>query len=458
MSISITYYSIVFIISLFLISRIISTPEYVAKDRKEINRSFLILCLGFVMWSISVVIVGVSQNDRIDKCFLYIEEFIKVGTYVSGVEVCASVTSKAIKSRLSIFKVSSYLLYMGVAEIALILIFNKSQVRNGMFGSHLAMGRNISLIIYILFYIIVIFFYSTYTYMYYYACKNKREYYISIQGAIVVLVLIISLTIEAFTYVESNAYIPTMYFGMFISIILYERLIRYKRKIEYHESDYSEILSPLHQKSAFVCDDEGKIIFENTRAFVMRQTFKDTYIGRYLTDIFDISDYDCERLKEPRVTQIFDVYCNYPKAKKEMILTVKHNIDKFGSIFSTEIEASVVEKATISDNIISDNYDDYSDDNDNLNKLNETEISDLRSKELINIIAVQKDLFEKEERQLFEFNLKGIEKASSVLGLTALEELCDRMQTELIYGEWESLNQMLIELDRQYETLSIIYS
>lgn len=455
---SMAYYSIIFVFSLLIISRIIKMNSELQGDREDVKHTFLILSIEFIGWSLCTVLVGISRSAVLDKVFLLIIEFLRITAFVSATELCADITDRVLSKERSIYSISAEFLYIGVGVLAFRVACDRAATKVGLFGDSFVVDINLSYILYVLFYVSVIFFLGAYTYMHYYENTNKRQHYISKQCAIIVGVLSASLIIESLCYVWYETFVPSVYVGMLISSFLFRNLIIYKRSIEYNEADYQRILAPSHQKPSFVCDDDGRIIFENTRAFVMRQTYKDEYLGRALTDIFTITDYDKERLKEPRNTQLFSVYCKYPKETREMLLTVKHNLDKFGDIFSTEVE---VEYANVQDSEVVPVMASKDSSEKAVKKVLDIDISvgainDIRTKELLKQLERQKKYYDEGNRQLFEINIIGIEKASSILGLSTLGDLCGRIQTELLYGEWEGLNPLMIDLDRQYETLKFI--
>jgi len=455
MVIHVAYYSITFIVGLFMLGRILTIrSEEQDVDREDIKRYFSIYCVGFVAWSGCTVVVGAVNNTVVDHAFLLFGEFARMCSFIVGAELFAAITDSTIGKKRTLVTISSDLLYFGVLVLAVRLFCDKAVIKDGLFSAFYVMNTNPGLILYILFHVVVLFFYCAYTYMYSYTCTKKREFYISKQCILIVGILILCLCIESFFYAMSSEYVPTMYVGMLISIFIFKRLIEYKRSVVYNERDYQSILSPSHSNAAFVCNDEGRIIFENTRAYVMQQTYKDEYHDKYLTDIFDITDYDKERLKEPRITQTFVVYCKYPKQSIDVVLSVRHRLDKYGSIFATEVELVpgdnpekvntllVLEEESVTSHkeIISVDY--YS-------------LNDIRTRELVNQLERQKHIIEEKNDVLFLLNLKGISKLSSVLGLSHLEDLCSRIQTEVTYGGLDGLEAMLIEMDRQYETLRL---
>ena len=452
---SIVYYSITFIICLFVISRIIDIYSTFNGDREDIKHAFLYVCVSFILWSVSTVIVGISNSSVLDRVFLLIAEFMKLGTFVAFAELCASITDRVLNKRRSSYTVSSELLYFGVLVQLIRLLSQKADIEKTYFGDNFKMN-NLSIIVNVFFYVVVIFFVGAYTYMHYYSRSTRRELYISKYCAVMVGILAVSLAAETVGYVLFDAFIPSMYVGMLACIFIFRNLVVYKRSIEYAESDYNHILEPSHQKPAFVCDDTGKVLFENTRAFVMKQTYKDNYMGRLLTEIFDITDYDKDRLKDPRNTQVFGVYCSYPKEQREILLNVKHNLDRFGAIFSTEVEVGYAD-APDEDVVVAAGSENAEKSLTGIN-LSLNEVQELRTEGLIKQLELQKKLYENGNKKLYELNIKGISKAAGVLELSALEELCDRIQTELTYGEWEALESMMVDVDRQYEMLVMLNS
>lgn len=451
---SIFYYAIIFIISLFMISRLILISSIFQREGEGLKRTFIILCTAFIVWSISVVSVGISQHSVLDVVFLLLSEFMKITTFVAATELFAELTGRNVIKKKSSYTVSAELSYLGIAALVLFTIQNRCEVVHGSFGSYFVSPVNISFILRVLFYIIIVFFLGAYTYMFYYSNDSRREGYISRQCAISVAIVSISLCVETVCYIQFNAFVPSMYIGMLICIFILRDLIIYKRSIEYNEEDYQRILAPSHSKPAFVCDDDGRVVFENTRAFVMRQTYKDEYRGRILSEIFEISDYDRDRLKDSRVTQFFEVYCRYPREPREMLLTVKHNLDKFGAIFSTEVEIEYANSEN-EDVVVAAGTEKKK----KILLNEEVSIEDelnLRTSEIIKLLDKQKMLYENGQRELFELNLRGISKLATVLSLSALVELCDRIEVELSYGEWESLSGMMVDIDRQYATLQML--
>lgn len=449
----VAYYSTVFIIALIMIGKLISAKNLLTCEMLEAKRYFVLFCLEFIGWSICTVIAGVSQSGTLDRIALLFSEYLRMSTLVTGSEIFASVTDTSLTKKRTFFTISSELLYLGVATLAVILFCDRADIGDGFWGKYLYKGLNAGLILYIIYYVCILFVYAAYTYMYSHSCTKKREYFIIKQCSIMVSVFVLCLSVESFFYAKWGEYVPIMYIGMLVSIFILRRMIIYKRSIEYNEGDYQKILAPSYNKPAFVCNDEGRVIFENTRAYVMQHTYKDVYSDKLLTDIFEFSEHDLEKLKDPKVVFAFEVHCKYPAHSMEMILRVKHNIDKYGCIFSTEVEVEPYGRKEYSKDEKTENS--LTKDVANIKEINvnKEDIKGIRTEQLLKQLEYQKAFFEKRNESLFALNLKGITKSASVLGLPALVNLCDRIQTEISFGEWNALDSMIIDLDRQYESL-----
>lgn len=452
------YYAILFIIALYFIGRILAGAEYVSGSEEEHGQSYIIICSAYVLLCLFTVIVSVSTSEVIDRASLYFAEFFRIWILINGAELVALITEKKKAKQMTIVAVASELFYLGIAVLALRTVLDRAKTQMGIFGKSFVTGNAIGLVIYITVDVVILFIYAAYTYMFYYSCTRKRENYLLKRCIIVVAVLAVSILVEAIGYFRFDIYIPIMNLGMLVCINLFRNMLIYKRTIEYNEQDYDRILSPSYKVPAFVCNDEGAIIFENVRAFVMKQTYKESnYVGGYLTDFFEISEYDKDRLNDPRVTQVFDVYCRYPKEPKEVILRVKHNIDRYGEIFSSEVEYLISDEKTDEEADTVYNAGMRQSSRENRLELLFEDVNQMRVEALVGLLEDQRMLYDKNERLLFDFNLIGIIKMAEVMRMAGLVELCERIREATIYtGEWDSIDMMLIDLDRQYETLKLI--
>ena len=137
------------------------------KDKQNTRRTFIIVCISFILWDLFVVSVGVSVNRILDTVFLLFAEFFKICTFVYGVELCAFITVRATGKKRSILVIASELLYFGIGVLSIRVIMNKARTVEGFFGTNLDMPANVGFILHVLFYVVVIFFYGIYTYMHY---------------------------------------------------------------------------------------------------------------------------------------------------------------------------------------------------------------------------------------------------------------------------------------------------
>lgn len=452
-----------FIMALFLLEHILTNLDQTEDSRNSVaenSRRYILICLAYVLLCAFTVLVAVSTNDTIDKVALLICEFLRIGILVNGAELIAIITDKKTFKRRTVYVVTSELYYFGIVGIAVRILLGNGNTQTGTFGEFLSFGNSFGLIAYIIVYICILFIYTAYTYMFYFSRTKKREKYLFSRCLTIVIVLVLSVAIELYFLQMYNIYVPSLNMGILICLYFFKNMIEYKRSIEYNEADYEETLSESNLIPAFVCDDEGVIIFENVRASVMKQMYKENdYIGSHLTDFFEISDYDKDRMRDPRVTQKFDVFCKYAKEPKDVLLKVKHNIDRYGEIFSSEVQYTVSESdAVIPEEIDKNGQKNYNSVENRIEVIYE-DLNQMRHIALISLLERARNLYDKDEKVLFELNLMGIMKLAEIMSMAALVDLCERIHDAMVYSEeWETLNSMIINLDRQYETLKIIYS
>ncbi|MDO4188636.1 MAG: hypothetical protein Q4D29_06565, partial [Lachnospiraceae bacterium] len=156
---TILYYSIAFIFALFMISRLVSTETVPDDNREDIKQEFLVLRIVVIIWSFSVVVVGVSQSSVIDKAFLLVSDFLMIASYITGVELLASITDRMISKKRTSYSISSELLYLGILVMIVRLVLGKSENSMGPFGLYFTMNLNMQFIISVLFFIYILFFY-----------------------------------------------------------------------------------------------------------------------------------------------------------------------------------------------------------------------------------------------------------------------------------------------------------
>ena len=79
---SLVYYSLIFIFSLLFINRMLDARTAIKEERADIKHTYLLLCVFFVLWSVNLVAIGISDIVVLDKAFMLIVEFSKICTFV----------------------------------------------------------------------------------------------------------------------------------------------------------------------------------------------------------------------------------------------------------------------------------------------------------------------------------------------------------------------------------------
>lgn len=142
---------------------------------------------------------------------------------------------------------------------------------------------------------------------------------------------------ELFISIYSSVFIPTCEVCNLISIFFMQKLIRYHRSILLVEEDYEQDLLPNRVDAVFVLDDKLKVVFLNQRAKILASIFRDNYLGRKFTDIFDFTDEKIKELKSAEDSLPFGLSADYPLANRSVNMVIRHTLDKFGAIFSTTV-------------------------------------------------------------------------------------------------------------------------
>ena len=161
-----------------------------------------------------------------------------------------------------------------------------------------------------------------------------------------------------------------------------------------------------------------------------------------------------ERLRDSSITAPFEIYCNYRMDTREVKLTVQHTHDRYSEIFSTKIEVEFIEES------------DFNNEDSEVRSKNRRLVLSgmtyedrnlIRMNALIKMIEIQKGYYNTPYRLLFLSNLKGITRLAKVLAMPALEKLCNNIEAEIIHEQpWENIEEYMIDLDRQYETLKYL--
>ena len=83
-------------------------------------------------------------------------------------------------------------------------------------------------------------------------------------------------------------------------------------------------------------------------------------------------------------------------------------------------------------------------------------LREMQINDIIEMIDLCAKLYEENKQDLFKYNLIGIKKIAKILGYSAIDDLASRMESACKYGDWQIIDNLLIELDRQAETLRVL--
>ena len=100
----------------------------------------------------------------------------------------------------------------------------------------------------------------------------------------------IGLIAETICHTVFNVRYPVFFVLLIVSFKLMSDLNIKNRSFMLLEEDFDSVLKTDNTDAVFVCNDEQVILYQNKGALINSQLFRDTYVGRKLTDVFVLDD------------------------------------------------------------------------------------------------------------------------------------------------------------------------
>ena len=454
MGITLIYNTIIFIVSLVAVARMITS--YGKRAYGSVYRVYSVFCASFAFWCLATFFSALSDSVFWRNIFYYLLEFSKIICYVCIFEILSMITHYYdMVSKKIVHFFSAVYLYLGIFLLFIDLHASKTIIASNAFGIYFTLENKLLNFIRSIYYIIILFGFVFLVVYYYEKCKKKREKFVYKIIIIIVSVAFLALVAEICELVCGVAFIPAALVGFVINMFMMEYLISYQSSIEYRIDDYNEYLMPDGKKSVIICDDKGNILFQNKCSMVIAENFRDSFLGRNLFEIFDVSNIEKIKITQNKESDAVLVRAVYMKADLPVFLSVVNTFDRYGYVFSmivtvlNEDSVSKEEKDTLrEESAPSIQYEkiDIAPEN-----LREMQINDI-----IEMIDLCAKLYEENKQDLFKYNLIGIKKIAKILGYSAIDDLASRMESACKYGDWQIIDNLLIELDRQAETLRVL--
>lgn len=454
MAIKLIYHSIIFIFALIAISRMVT---YNGKESySNVSRVYSVYCAFYAAWCIFTISAAFTKNSFGQHIFYYLSEFGKIVCYVCIFEILSRLTHyyENVSKRI-VHMFTALYLYLGILLLFLDLYLGKGTLRSNIFGLYFISTNRFNEFIRSFYYILVLFGFVFLVTYYNERCKKQREIYACKLLITLVAISFGALIAEICGLVVSTTFIPSALICYAINMSFIEYLISYQRSLEFNSDDYNEYLYPNVKQSIVICDDKGNIVFENKRLSIMAENYRDNFSGRNLYEIFQISDIEKIKIVQNKGTEPVLVPAVYIKMDIPVYLSFVNTYDRYGFVFSMIV--TVLNKDSVSDDDKEKlRVEEHSTSHVERIDIAPENLREMQIDDLIEMISLCNKLYDENKQDLFIFNLRGVKKMAKILRFSAIDELASRMENACLFGDWQIIDNLLIEMDRQVETLKAL--
>lgn len=454
MIIKFLFFSILFILCITSFSR---GSSYIANVKENArSRAYIILTCAYSVWGILVIVSSSLELEWnvLKQLIFYVSEFARIISFAMMIEVFAYLTDFDKEKPKKMYFVSDTVLYIGCFLMLVNLIATKGLLTEDAFGLHFYTESSVLVLVHVILDIAILFGMFLFVIRYYEKCKKPREIYAFKLYLLSISCIFLGFVIENTIIIVNKTYFPAVIIASGILVILFQIDLKYHRSIQYFADDYSDVLAPTYEGSVVITNDVGIILYTNKRAQVFAEGYRDTFEGRDICGLFSLEQSDRDRLYNKGNTNVV-FKCNYKKNDTPVTLTCENALDRYKNVFASiiRIKSAVGEAEPDEANKVNT----ISDSSGEVYKVSNEDARRLRYNELLNSIERGIALFNEGKEELFFMNLKGIGMLAKATGYPALQELTNRIQEEAKISEFSSLSSMIIELDRQYESIKMLY-
>lgn len=466
------YFSVISLVALFSVSRAIRIYEGQKKDR--MGKLYFMLCLLFALWCVLIIGANFSMSDFRIHTLYYVSEIVKMLTFITFYECIACITGYFEDNKNNVYRISSFYLYFSAAILFAELIIARDSVVQSNIGVYAVSKYHIWELLNAIYYISILFglFYLVITYNE--SHKKKREQFAGYLFFGSCIFAFIAMIVEICGLCLASIYIPTVLIAFSVIVISFDYCIWYMRSIEYNADDYEEELSNKNNDNIMILNDEKNIIFRNKRLDIMLENARDSFDNKNIYDVFSFSNEEKNKLEKHKGIDSYIVRAEYIKNETPLVLLVKNKYDRYGIVFSSVVTVYGKEdyeaiygklpdnekhNNIIADGRLDTDSNDVSNDasNDSNNNASIPAISDiirdLQNDELIELIELLRRYYAEKNQILFELTLPGVEKCSDRIGSNSIKDLCERIRESIRLSGFDGIDSLMIELDRQNETI-----
>lgn len=316
--------SILFTVLLIAIS-IVIRDKSISKSDEGLSR-FLLFAYAYMIGIISYIVIYFINDSR--SIITYILILVVWYSY------CAVLASMIIQSMFlfdnnnrTIRIITEILCYYSLFVVMVELLFQNFVFDSNMTGIEFTPG------------VIPTAIYYAFPILIYYVCMgfllwNYHKTHIKIRekhlmklalGAIVPS--FIGLIAETVCHTIFGIRYPVFFVMMIFSLRIMSDLHIKSRSFKLMPEDFESILKADNTDAVFICDDEQVIIYQNRAAKINSQMYRDTFIGRRITDVF-VLDNDVKRaMKSKEARDGLMVPAIYPITERKVVMSVEYIYD-----------------------------------------------------------------------------------------------------------------------------------
>lgn len=297
----------------------------ISKNDEGLNR-FLVFAYAYMIGIICYIIIF----------FLCYKETIAIYVFnlIIWYAYCAVLASMIIQSMFifgnesaRIRRITEILCYYSLLVVIIELFFNRFIFEYDITGVEFT-PEVVPMVVWYSFPIIVYYAVMGYLLWNYHKTHTKiREKHLMKLALYAIVPSFIGLIAESICHTVFHIRYPVFFVLMIISFKLMSDIHIKNRSFMLKPEDFDAILKADNTDAVFICDDEQTIIYQNKAALINSQMYRDTFIGRKLTDVF-VLDSDVRRaMKSKEARDGLMVPAIYPLTERKLVMSVEYIYD-----------------------------------------------------------------------------------------------------------------------------------
>ncbi len=159
---------------------------------------------------------------------------------------------------------------------------------------------------------------------------------------------------EQFIITYSVTYVPIAILFNLGAAIVMRKLLVYHDSIIITQAHFEKELDSGRTDVVFVLDGQMKIVFQNKRAEVLSQLLDDEFVGRKITDVFELSSGALAQISQTGDENAFGLSADYLPNDRHVNMIINHKLDDYGEILATVVFVYNMEDIERSEGLVND--------------------------------------------------------------------------------------------------------